>query len=102
MKKLEPVCSLPGKPHAKATKIVFEVPKTIFAIVCNQTIQDPYSHKLFFSKEKARECLRKMGEERRYNLGVDHFKMDDDSFSFILGWEEAMVRFRIIELPIEG
>lgn len=74
--------------------------KSVFAVVCNQTAQYLTSNKFFFTKEGARKCLKEMAEERKYKMGVDCWKQDEDSFSFILGWEEAQVSFRIVELPV--
>jgi alpha-glucosidase (family GH31 glycosyl hydrolase) len=73
---------------------------SVFAVVCNQTAQYLTSNKFFFTKEGARQCLKTMAEERKYKMGVDCWKQDEDSFSFILGWEEAQVSFRIVELPV--
>lgn len=75
--------------------------KTIFAVVCNQTQQYLSSTKFFSTKESARACLNKLAEGRKHNMGVLCWKQDEDSFSFILGWEEVQVSFRIIELPID-
>lgn len=59
------------------------------------------NNKFFLDQSKARKRLREMADERKHNLGVQYFKQDEDSFSFILGWEEVQVSFRIIELPLE-
>jgi hypothetical protein len=76
--------------------------KSIFAIISNQTSQYLTSNKFFLSQEAARARLKKMAEERKYNLGVYHFEQTEDSFSFVLGWENHDVRFTIVELPVEG
>jgi len=75
--------------------------KSIFAVVCNQTAQYLTSNKFFFTKEGAQKCLKTLAEERKHKLGVDCWKENEDGFSFVLGWEEAGVSFRIVELPIE-
>lgn len=75
--------------------------KTIFAVVCNQTVSNLISNKFFQSKETARQYLQKMASQREHNLGVRHFKRNEDEFSFVLGWESADVRFHIVELPLE-
>ena len=74
--------------------------KQVFVIVCNQT---PWlsSAKFYDTKELARTRLKEMANERRYRLGVDCFKEEEDKFSFILGWEESQVSFSIVEIPVE-
>lgn len=74
--------------------------KQVYVIVSNQT---PWlsSAKFFDTKELARQRLKEMANERRYRLGVDCFKEEEDKFSFILGWEEVQVSFSIIEIPVE-
>ena len=55
----------------------------------------------FDSLEKAKEELKKYAKERKYNLGVRHFKQDEMSFSFVLGWESDEVKFYILEQDIK-
>jgi hypothetical protein len=70
---------------------------SIFAVSCNQTSQRLASNTLFLSREGAREHLKKLAKDRQSNLGVRCWQQDDDSFSFLLGWEEVSVRFSIID-----
>jgi hypothetical protein len=75
--------------------------KSIFAVVCNQTSAPLHNSKFFISKESAQKHLKKLADERRYNMGVDCWKEDKDSFSYLFGWEEVSVKFAIVELPLE-
>lgn len=74
---------------------------SIFAVSCNQTGQRLASNTFFLSREGAREHLKSLAKGRQYNMGVHCWQQDDDSFSFLLGWEEVSVKFSIIELPIQ-
>ena len=58
------------------------------------------SHGLYQTLEGAQKELKKLAEERKYRLGVRHFTQDDNSFSFVLGWESVEVRFWIKELEL--
>lgn len=55
----------------------------------------------FQSFEKAKEQLKVLADERKNRFGVRCFEMDDTSFSFLLGWEEAEVRFSIVEIEVK-
>jgi hypothetical protein len=80
--------------------------KTVFAIVCSATPALQQT-KFFATKELAAKRLKKMADERRYNMGVHGFKeefsIDGEirKFSYLLEWEEWSVSFSIIEASIE-
>lgn len=74
--------------------------KSIFAIVCSAT---PSLHniKFYTTKQLAKVQLKKLANERRYKLGIDMFEEQEDSFSYLMGWEEVKVKFSVIELSVE-
>ena len=55
----------------------------------------------FSTLPAAQAELRKLADERKYRLGVRHFKQSDNEFSFVLGWEEVDVRFYIKEIEVK-
>jgi hypothetical protein len=74
--------------------------KTVFAIVCSAT---PSLHniKFYATKELAQKHLSLMADERKYKMGVDCFKFEENKFSYTLGWEERHVSFSITEISVE-
>ena len=73
---------------------------SVFAIVCSAT-PDLHHLKLYATRDLARAKLKKMADERRYNLGVHWHEDTPDKFSYTLGWEEHYVSFSINELHVE-
>jgi len=74
--------------------------KTVFAIVCSAT-PALHSIKFYATKSLAQKRLKEMANERRYKMGVDCFKDEEDRFSYLLGWEEHKVSFYITEISVE-
>ena len=72
--------------------------KTIFAVTYSGNIRDT---SFFETKENAQAELKKIKNDRKNKLGVTVEVDTEDTFSFILGWEEARVTFRIIEIPLK-
>lgn len=58
------------------------------------------SYGAFDSFEKAKQQLNILADERKNRFGVRCFEMNNDSFSFLLGWEEVEVKFSIIESDV--
>ncbi len=58
-------------------------------------------HGIFSTLPAAQAELRKLADERKYRLGVRHFKQSDNEFSFVLGWESVDVRFYIKEIEVK-
>lgn len=75
--------------------------KSVFAITCNQNTNALREAIFYSSLEQAKLKLSKMAADRKHNLGVSCWEQDDLSFSFILGWEEVLVKFSIIEIKLD-
>jgi hypothetical protein len=73
--------------------------KTIYALT-NGADRNISSAKYYSSKELAIGALNKIKEDRRHRLGVEVIVDSEDTFSFILGWEEYQVTFSIIPLEL--
>lgn len=74
---------------------------SVFAITCNQNTNALREAIFYSSLEQAKLKLSKMAADRKHNLGVSCWEQDDLSFSFILGWEEVLVKFSIIEIKLD-
>lgn len=74
---------------------------SVFAITCNQNSNTLREAKFYSTLDKAKIMLKKMAKERIHNMGVRHFEQDEMSFSFIFGWEEAHVKFSIVEIKLD-
>lgn len=68
----------------------------IYILGNNQTGASFY----FTDQELARTALKAKAQKCRYVCGVDCFTETLDSFSYIFGWEEVLVRWQIKEAPI--
>lgn len=75
--------------------------KSVFAITCNQNINTLREAEFYSTLDKAKTMLQKMAKERIHNMGVRHSEQDEMSFSFIFGWEEAHVKFSIVEIKLD-
>lgn len=73
---------------------------TIFAVVCSAA-PNLHSTKFFFTKEGAQKYLKSAGSERKNKLGIHCFEEKEDSFSYLIGWEEHKVTFAIMEFHVE-
>lgn len=60
-----------------------------------------HTAKYYSTKELAQKALKEIAKDRKFRPGVNHIEETEDTFSFIFGWEEAKVTFRIIPVPIE-
>lgn len=54
--------------------------------------------KIYKNLSDAQAELKRLAKERQYKLGVAHWHETENSFSYIFGWEETTVTFRIVEL----
>lgn len=55
----------------------------------------------YASLESAQKKLKKLADERRNCMGVRCFEQEENSFSYLMGWEETRVRFYIKEINVE-
>jgi hypothetical protein len=57
-------------------------------------------YETFSRLKEAQQTLQKYAEERKDRFGVRCFESDENSFSFLLGWEEVEVKFWIQEVEV--
>lgn len=74
---------------------------TVFAITCNQHRNSLQEAKFYSTKEKARKALKEIAKDRRGRLGVEVHDDTKDLFTFLIGWEEHLVSFAVIELTVD-
>lgn len=59
------------------------------------------SYRYFTSLDKARQYLKKVANERKLQIGIRDLEETADSFSYIIGWKECLIVFRISTLEVE-
>lgn len=73
--------------------------KTIYAVT-NGADRNISTAKFYSTKELAVDALKVIKDERRYRAGVQVIVDSEDTFSFIIGWEEYQVTFSIITIEL--
>jgi len=71
-------------------------PAKIYILGSNQSGATYY----FTDLDLARKVIAAKAKKVQHNFGVECFKQDLDSFSFLLGWEEVLVKWWIKEAPV--
>lgn len=69
---------------------------SVFQICTNNKVYDTFSN-----LHEAQKKLKEYAEERKNRFGVHCFEMNENSFSFLLGWEEIQVSFYIKEILVQ-
>jgi hypothetical protein len=73
--------------------------KTIYALNSGHDFKIS-SCRFFATIELAEEALKQIKKDRKFQPGVDVIVDTKEEFSFLFGWEEAKVTFKIVPVQL--